>query len=166
MMTLEPTLKETKIKPTMKKKEVCKVKTESIERITFEDMMAKMSISAKTLVSILDNYFSADELNDIFEYVKDECGYDEEILTENGIDLDTDTLLSKVDDNELKTLVKDAGVNLKGSESKDELVGMAKVLASTNESTQKAIAKMSALKESTKLKRKKGIPHKKSKFLK
>lgn len=86
--------------------------------------------------------------------------------------LDTSALLSKVADSDLKNLVKSAGVKLSGSESKDEVLGMAKMLAA-NESFARRVSKVAKL-ESSKLKRKKGIPHSKveeskqlsSKFLK
>lgn len=152
--TFEPTIKnETKIKPTMKKA-VVKESTTS-EGKTFEDIAESLNISLATVVSMLDNYFSRDEMDEIEAYIRSECG-DE--VTED-IDMSPDNLLSKVNDNDLKNLVKSAGVKLSGSENKDQLVGMAKALASTNESLQIRLSKIAAL-ESKKMKRKKGIPHK------
>lgn len=87
-----------------------------------------------------------------------------------NLDIDPSELISKVGDNDLKNMVKSAGVKLSGSENKDELVGMAKALAQT-ESFRRRLQRLAIL-ESSKLKRKKGIPHKKveesakSKFLK
>lgn len=95
---------------------------------------------------------------------------DESKTVSEGID--TTSLLSKVSDSDLKNLVKSAGVKLSGSESKDEVLGMAKMLTA-NESFVRRVNKVAKL-ESSKLKRKKGIPHVKveeskkisSKFLK
>ena len=103
--------------------------------------------------------WECDTLEEAISWVQN---YDEPLdesksVTED-IDMSPDNLLNKVNDNDLKNLVKSAGVKLSGSENKDELVGMAKVLATQNESFSRRIERVAKF-ESTKLKRKKGIPH-------
>lgn len=118
------------------------------------DIIDDLEISTDLMVSILDNYFSVVEVGDIEKYVKRELGIDD--LTE---DINTDKLISEISDNELRSIIKSNGVNLSGSENKDELTGMVKALVSTDEGISRR------LKEATKLKRKKGIGKKYSKFL-
>lgn len=128
------------------------------ERKYLSDILFDNDISADLLVSILDNYFSDTEVKELSKYVMEELGIEsDEELTE---DLDADKLLSEISDNELKSIVKANGVNISGSENKDELTGMVKALAAKDESIKSQIKA-----ETTKLKRKKGIGKKLSKFV-
>lgn len=104
---------------------------------SLKDIMYNLEISANSLIEMLDNYLSNEDIVNFDEYCRKEL----DIITEN-VDLSPDNLLSKVSDTDLKNMVKSAGVQLKGNESKEELTGMAKALANKSES---------------KLKRKKGI---------
>lgn len=104
---------------------------------SLKDIMYNLEISANMLLDMLDNYLSNEAIADFDEY----CHKELDIVTEN-VDLSPDNLLSKVSDTDLKNMVKSAGVELKGNESKEELTGMAKALANKSES---------------KLKRKKGV---------
>lgn len=150
----------------------------------------KYDISDKLLIELLDNYFSADEIREIDKFVSDELDMNqdyeveskscsecdtlttkpedsEEVLVEES-EVSTDELLDKVSDNDIKKLVQDNGVKLDGSESSEELKGMAKALAATNESISKQVDAL--LIETTKLKRrkirKKAEEARKSKFIK
>ena len=128
------------------------------DRKYLSDILFDNNISADLLVSILDNYFSDTEVRELSKYVMEELGIEsDEELTE---DLDADKLLSEISDNELKSIVKANGVNISGSENKDELTGMVKALAAKDESIKSQIKA-----ETTKLKRKKGIGKKLSKFV-
>lgn len=119
--------------------------SETYKRDSLRDIMFEDQLSANSLIDMLDKYMSSAEIDDFANYVKHELGTD--TITED-LDVSPDNLLSKVNTSDLKNMVKSAGVQLKGNESKDELTGMAKALASKQ--------------ENTKLKRKKGI---KSKFI-
>lgn len=109
---------------------------ESTDRRTLRDIMIEFEISAETLVDTLDNYFSADDIEDIREFVAKE--FDIDIIEEA---LDPESLLDKVPDAEVKKMVKDAGVSLSGRESREELTGMVKALASMDESFTRKLAK-------------------------
>ena len=122
-------------------------------RVTsLKEVLNVLDISAQTLVNTLDKYFSDNDLATILAYTAKELDVDIEPVTE---ELNPEKLLDKVPDNELRDIVKSSGVNLKGDESKEELTGMVKALAATNESVKQKLT--SAKEESTKLKRKKGI---------
>ena len=128
------------------------------ERKYLSDILFDNEISADLLVSILDNYFSDAEVRELTNYVNQELGIETgEELTE---DLDADKLLSEISDNELKSIIKANGINISGSENKDQLTGMVKALAAKDESIKSHIKA-----EATKLKRKKGIGKKLSKFM-
>ena len=108
----------------------------SNSRRTLRDIMIEFEISAETLVDTLDNYFSVDDIEDIREYVAKE--FDINIIEEA---LDPESLLDKIPDAEVKKMVKDAGVSLSGKESRDELTGMVKALASIDEAFTRTLAK-------------------------
>ena len=116
---------------------------ETYKADSLRDIMFGEGISANTLINMLDNYMSKAEIDDFQNYIK--TTKKPETITED-IDISPDNLLSKIDANDLRGMVKSAGVPLRGNESKDELTGMARALASKQ--------------ENTKLKRKKGITSK------
>lgn len=159
MKYFEPDVAVESIQPTISNHTSCSsvsersCKVESYNIISLVDVVNELGISAQTALEMLDNYLSSDEISRIEDYLKTECDY-EEPLNESVDNVDPDSLLDKISDNELKNIAKSAGVPLKGSESKEELTGMVKALSV--ESVSKT--------ESTKLKRKKGIG-KHSKFL-
>ena len=139
---------------------------------TLSDVFERLNISKDLGLEMIDKYFSAKELNMLYDWLYADLDADGAFescklvkadtaskLNEDA-DMSPENLISKVNDNDLKNIVKSAGVKLNGNETKDEIVGMAKVLASQNESVKRRIHRVCKF-ESTKLKRKKGIPHSK-----
>lgn len=153
MKYFEPDVTVESIQPTISNHQNCSRKVESYSVISLVDIVDELGISAQTALEMLDNYFSSEEIGRLEEYFKTELDY-EEPLNESTNNVDPDSLIDKISDNELKNIAKSAGVPLKGNESKEELTGMVKALSV------ESISKT----ESTKLKRKKGIG-KHSKFL-
>lgn len=152
------------------------------------DLQSKYSISDKLFLHLLDTMmsevFTDIEINEIDEFIAAELRYETakesiktnepEIIAENA-GTSPDNLVDKLDGKVLKDLVKSSGIKLTGSESSQELKGMAKALAASNESFSRRACKTATILEATKLKRKKGIGKsttpvvenvKRSKFLK
>lgn len=99
-----------------------------IPAASLQDICNKYEISNQFLVVLLNNYFSASELSNIEEYICRQIDVDMDVI-EESIDLSPDAMLDKMNPRELKGMVKDAGMDLSGKESKEELTGMVKVLA-------------------------------------
>ena len=121
------------------------------------DIMELTDISEKALIDVIDHFLPTSTINEIYQTILDELDLDYEA---ESIDMSPDNLISKMNDNQLKDIIKTTGVKVSGNESEDELRGMVKALAAVDESISSKVKT-----EATKLKRKKGIPHK-SKFLK
>lgn len=116
----------TMIEPTIKVENKNRVIEAIIPAACLKDIQIKYELSSDLLIKILDKYFSQFELEAIEEFVAREI--DADVMNE-AIDTSTNTLLDKVPANEIKNMVKDAGVELSGKESDDELKGMVKALA-------------------------------------
>lgn len=128
---------------------------------SLQDILEYTGISEETLIEVIDKYLPTSTIQDIYNTVLDDFDID---VIDEGLDMSPDSLIDKISDSDLKNMVKSSGVKLKGNESGDELKGMVKALASVDESFYKE-AKLAIKSESSKLKRKKGINHKKSIFL-
>lgn len=114
------------IEPTITTENLHRTVEANIPVATLPDILNKYNISESTLIKLLTFYFSSYQLKEIDEYICREL--DADVLYE-GIDTDPDTLINKLPSNELKSMVKSAGVTLKGNESKEELTGMVKALS-------------------------------------
>lgn len=121
------------------------------------DIMDITNISENELIDVIDHFLPTSTINEIYQTVLDEFDLDYET---ESIDMSPDALISKMNDNQLKDIIKTTGIKVAGNESEDELRGMVKALAAVDESISSKVKT-----EATKLKRKKGIPHN-SKFLK
>ena len=114
------------IEPTIVNESKLRIVEATIPAAALSDILVKYDISQKLLLDLLDRYFSSEELKEIEEYIVKQLDLD---VLEEAIDTSTDTLINKLPSNELKNMVKSAGVKLTGSESDSELKGMVKVLS-------------------------------------